>query len=213
MLVRSIAALVIGGCGGTVPCTSSATCPEAHGCEPSGRCRALAEENAFGRSTWLAPVDWAVTRSDAATHLIAPTDRLELGGPHRATIYLAFAPLPRNRITRAVLRLSPHESWSGPSSDVTIATRFTQRFHGARLTHTTTPPLRTLPLSIRHVRPGGARVLLIDVTSAIRAAQRIGDTRVHLEIAAVDSMERSWTFVSPLVPAPTERPRLEMVLR
>lgn len=214
LLVSACAALAA-GCGGASLCASSAECPDGTACRADGSCAPPPRPRGrVGRSLWLAAGQWGVTRDDRIDTVVPATDVALLGGDPDATVHLAFGPLPeRGRIARALLRLVPHESWSGPTARTRVLVDRTEAFEGARLTRRREPRRIAGPIAEGVVAPGGPRPILLDLTDAVRRAERMGLARLHLAVRLADPSGPPWRLASPRALDRSARPRLELLLR
>lgn len=202
-------------CGASAdPCASSTACPDGTVCHPGGSCGPLTREARFAEGRWLPVATWGVTRADRPSATVAATDVLLLGGDLGAVAYLGFGPLPAEAgVVRAQLVLQPHESWSGAPVDARVVVRRTRPFRGDGLTRRAAPESLGGSVDERPVEAGGPRPIVLDLTDAVRQAQRAGRAHLHVELRVDGAEGLPWRLASPRAVDPDLRPRLELGLR
>jgi hypothetical protein len=182
---------------------------------PDPACAALVDETIFGLTRWMEPNDWGVTRRDRFGSRLPDGDVLELGGAPDATIHLRFDDLPaRLEVRRATLELRPEDGWSGPSREARVLVHRTVPFRGSELTRRSAPAATGAPVGDTIFAADGPRPLRIDVTRAVRGAQRAGRGTLHLRVLCVGGDDGPpWRWASPRATDPRLRPRLVLVGR
>ena len=210
-----IVALAVACGGGPEPCASSAACPDGAACLPSGACATLERPSgSVGRARWLHAGQWGVTRGDRLGEIVPPTDVALLGGDADARLHLEVGPLPaQGRVERALLRLEPHPTWSGPTQRTRVVVDRTEALDGARLSRRTAPRRVAVSVAEGVVAPGGASPVVLDVTDAVRRARRMGLARLYLALRLDDPQGPPWRLSSPRALDRDARPRLELLLR
>jgi hypothetical protein len=205
-------------CGAPPPCTSSALCQSGTVCSAEGSCAPL-DPNAgrFSRSLWIPPNDWGATaRRRLGQGPIPDSDVLLIGGQKDREFHMAFGPLPESgSVSRAVLVLAPHRTWTPPSGGAELRVFVTRPFRGSDLTRRDAPRREPTPATRAALAPGSTRVLRMDLTDAVAAARVRGATWVFLAIAAEsDPSDGSpLRFASPRNLRAEDRPRLELSVR
>lgn len=209
-----VLAAAIAGCAGKAPCATSAACPAGTVCQPSGECAPLAAEGRFVRGRWLFASDFGGASNAAPSSPLPATDVLPLGGESEAVAYLAFGPLDREpTVARAWLRLPPHPSFAGVDREATIVAHRTRAFDGGAITRRDEPTALGSAVAESAVVPGGPRPIVLDVTDAVRHAQRRGQAQVWLAVRVRDAEGRPFLLGSPRATDRAGRPRLELWLR
>ena len=210
----SVLAVFLCACTGTERCATSAACPAGTVCQPSGACAPLAAEARFVRGRWLWASDFGGSTNATPSAPLSATDVLPLGGEHEAVAYLAFGPLAREpSVARAWLRLPPHPSFAGLDRGATVVAHRTRAFDGRAITRRDEPPTVGPAIAERAVVPGGPRPIVLDVTDAVRHAQRRGQESVWLAVRVRRAEGRPFLLGSPRANDREVRPRLELWLR
>jgi len=146
---------------------------------------------------------------------MADSDLLLLGGPRSSEIYLAFGPLPEApQVSRAILVLAPHDTWTPPTSDAEISVFTTRRFRGEDLTRRDAPRRTRTPASRVGLGAGATREIRIDLTDEVAQARARGVRVVSLAIAGGTVEEGApLRLASPRALSTEKRPRLELSVR
>lgn len=202
-------------CGTAAPCATSASCAAGTTCHPDGTCAPLEAQARFARARWLDATEWGATRGDRPSARLPATDVLPLGGEANAFAYLAFGPLPADAaVSRAWLVLHPHPSFAGPAEGAVVLAYWTRPFEGRLLDRRSAPRAVGAAIAERPVVPGGPRPIVLDLTDAVRHAQRAGRSRIWLLLRA-SGADRGppWHLASPRAVDHDLRPQLQLSVR
>jgi hypothetical protein len=213
----TLALSVLGpACSGTTPCASSALCTNGEVCAANGACAPLEREaERFSRGVWLSVRDFGVTARTGHPAVGPDTDLLLLGGSGDHTIYLAFGPLPAGAaIPKAILVLSPHETFTPAPDGARIAAFAVRPFRGDDLSRRDAPRREPEPSAEAVLAPGMTRRVRLDLTTQVEHAHRLGAEIVSVALLGeIEGGEVPLRFASPWALDTARRPRLELSVR